>query len=271
MNTDIYLRNRDLGQAPDRQGTEEIDVHNGTEHIQSDETTGKWSISNNTKELLRAIFVEFIGTLFYVFIATNGYWYGPGFVLTSLMIAFGKISEGHFNPVITLAVSISRGFTRMTALYVIAQMVGGIAGAALAKVVFFDYSNAVRLGPYLNVLGESVEPANGILCEGLSTFLLVLTYLMSIVDKRNKDSMLSPIAIGCVVTANIVTTLNVTGGSMNPARSFGPVVCLSNSKYSHVVWKYHYVYWVGPTAGSIVAAVVYRFILSTEPCCCRTQ
>ncbi|CAG2251304.1 unnamed protein product [Mytilus edulis] len=195
MNTDIYLRNRDLGQAPDRQGTEEIDVHNGTEHIQSDETTGKWSISNNTKELLRAIFVEFIGTLFYVFIATNGYWYGPGFVLTSLMIAFGKISEGHFNPVITLAVSISRGFTRMTALYVIAQMV-----------VFFDYSNAVRLGPYLNVLGESVEPANGILCEGLSTFLLVLTYLMSIVDKRNKDSMLSPIAIGCVVTANIVTT-----------------------------------------------------------------
>lgn len=63
-----------------------------------------------------------------------------------------------------------------------------------------------RWETYRTVLGKSVEPANGILCEGLSTFLLVLTYLMCIVDKRNKESMLSPIAIGFVVTAIISAT-----------------------------------------------------------------
>lgn len=93
MTTDIYLINRDLDEAHDRQGivTEEMDVHVGTEYIQSHETNRKCSISNSKKKLLRAILVEFLGTLFYVFIATNGDSLAAGFVLTSLMIAFGKI------------------------------------------------------------------------------------------------------------------------------------------------------------------------------------
>lgn len=70
---------------------------------------------------------------------------------------------------------------------------------------------------------------------------------------------------------DLIRSYRMTGGSMNPARSFGPVVCMSKPQINDIVWKHHYVYWVGPTAGSIVAAVIYRFILSTEPCCCRTR
>ncbi|VDI76327.1 aquaporin-8 [Mytilus galloprovincialis] len=258
MTTDLHLRNRDLDVAQDQQVifTEGMTVYDGTEYIYSDETIRKRSISNRNKDLLRAIFVEFLGTLFYVFITTDlNYLLAPGFV--SLMVAFGKISGGHFNPAITLAVSISSGFSKTTIFYPIAQIIGGIAGAGLTKAVHFSFEDHSH---YRTVLDRSVEPEYGIICEGLITFILVITYLMSIIDKRNKDSSMSPIAIGFVVAANHFATFRVTGGSMNPARSFGPVVCMSNTQINHIIWKYHYVYWVGPTAGSIIAAVVYRLI-----------
>jgi glycerol uptake facilitator-like aquaporin len=50
-----------------------------------------------------------------------------------------------------------------------------------------------------------------------------------------------------------------TGASMNPARSFGPAVAYS--KYGDVnVWEHHYVYWVGPFCGTVVAAVFYKYV-----------
>lgn len=56
---------------------------------------------------------------------------------------------------------------------------------------------------------------------------------------------------------SIHDSAKTTGASMNPARSFGPAVAYS--KYGDVnVWEHHYVYWVGPTAGAIAAAVIYR-------------
>ena len=57
-----------------------------------------------------------------------------------------------------------------------------------------------------------------------------------------------------------ITILNyrgmTTGASMNPARSFGPALAVSTFKDD--VWKHHYVYWVGPALGSLVAAGIYR-------------
>lgn len=94
MTTDLHLRNRDIDVAQDQQVifTEGMTVYDGTEYIYSDETIRNRLISNSNKELLRAIFVEFLGTLFYVFVTTNPtFLLAPGLVLTSLMVAFGKI------------------------------------------------------------------------------------------------------------------------------------------------------------------------------------
>ena len=50
----------------------------------------------------------------------------------------------------------------------------------------------------------------------------------------------------------------ITGGSLNPARSFGPAVIASK-------WKDHYVYWVGPLLGAVLAGLFYRLFLSSKP------
>lgn len=52
-----------------------------------------------------------------------------------------------------------------------------------------------------------------------------------------------------------------TGGSMNPARSLGPAIAFSvySDYVDDVIWKYHYIYWVGPLAGTLFAALMYRY------------
>ncbi|KAK7507976.1 hypothetical protein BaRGS_00000941, partial [Batillaria attramentaria] len=104
-------------------------------------------------------------------------------------------------------------------------------------------------------LGENVTAGEGMLCEIVLTVVLVLTVLMAAVDPQTKSN-LAPLAIGFAVFVDILAGISVTGASMNPARSFGPAVVVSN--VSSDFWKYHYIYWVGPLIGAIVAAVWYR-------------
>ena len=49
---------------------------------------------------------------------------------------------------------------------------------------------------------------------------------------------------------------------MNPARSLGPAVCYSSRHSDSQVWRYHYIYWVGPTAGALVASILFRYNIS---------
>ena len=56
---------------------------------------------------------------------------------------------------------------------------------------------------------------------------------------------------------------HISGGSLNPARSFGPVVAASGT--GSQVWQNHYVYWVGPLLGGIIAGTGYRFLFSSTP------
>lgn len=53
----------------------------------------------------------------------------------------------------------------------------------------------------------------------------------------------------------------LTGGSLNPARSFGPAVVGGDN----ALWRHHYVYWIGPLLGGLIAGGVYRLILSSKP------
>ncbi|CAG2251302.1 AQP8 [Mytilus edulis] len=239
----------DIGNDSSRPRTRKEDEPVISDHID------KWN-------LYQALFVEFLGTTIYVFIATIPYndTSAPGMALIALIACFGKISGGHFNPAVTIGVSLcGRLSLKATILYPVVQMVGGLLGAALTRAIQPPMSyidNVYYFENGVTVIGKDVKPGWAVFCEGLITFFLVLTYLMCTTEKKKTNWLLSSLAIGFIAQANILAAAYITGGSMNPSRSFGPAVCMS--VFTKNVWKHHYVYWVGPIVGSALAAFVWR-------------
>ena len=209
---------------------------------------------------------EFIGTLALIFIgagsicanaASNG---GVGLVgialahgltLAVMVTAIGHISGGHINPAVTLAALVTKKISPPDAgAYILAQLAGGAAGAALLTQVF---GAGPRLAANLGTpaLADGVSLFQGILFELVMTFFLVFVVFATAIDDRGAFKMVGGFAIGLVVTFDILAGGPVTGAAMNPARAFGPAL-VANS------WSAHHVYWIGPLAGGLLAATLYN-------------
>lgn len=103
-------------------------------------------------------------------------------------------------------------------------------------------------------LGAGVGAVEGVVMEIIITFALVYTVYATAADpKKGSLGTIAPIAIGFIVGANILAAGPFSGGSMNPARSFGPAV--ASGDFSDI-----WIYWVGPLIGGGLAGVVYSFV-----------
>lgn len=101
-----------------------------------------------------------------------------------------------------------------------------------------------------NIFSED-HKAQGVAVEALAAGILVF-FTYAIWDPRNaRNTDSTPLRFGLCVTALSLAFAPYTGCSMNPARSFGPAIW--NSK-----WDNHWIYWVGPITGSVVASLLYR-------------
>jgi MIP family channel proteins len=206
---------------------------------------------------MRDYLAEFIATFALVFIGagavvaganTLGVALAHGFVLMSMIYAIGHISGGHINPVVTVAMWLSRKIGNLKALgYVIAQLAGGIGAAYLLKIIF-DVENLGVPG-----LKSGLSIGHGVLIEGILTFFLVFVIFSVALDKRSADHV-SGLAIGLVLTFDILMGGGLTGAAMNPARAFGPALISG-------IWTNHFVYWIGPLIGGILAGVIYYRVL----------
>ncbi|KAK2151415.1 hypothetical protein LSH36_364g04071 [Paralvinella palmiformis] len=219
-------------------------------------------------EILRPSICELIGVTIFVFVGTTSATSGNvmstaaahGLAIMLLIIAFGHISGGHFNPCVTLGALLTGGISlKGAALHWLAQLIGGILGAALCKGVL---SSAVYSGINAGIpdLGAGVGVGQGILCEAVLTLTLVLTVIMTAVDRD--DNILAPVAIGLAVLVDISAAANISGAVMNPARSFGPAV-VGSSVFLARAWTHQYIYWVGPIIGALVAAGLHRFVVGS--------
>jgi len=106
-------------------------------------------------------------------------------------------------------------------------------------------------------VGIEFSASQAILIEMLLSLMLVMVYIHTTMEAPERRPM-APIATGFALTASIISSYYITGGSLNPARSFGPAVVASS-------WDDHYVYWVGPFLGSLLAGLLYRLFLSSRP------
>ncbi|MGE5335818.1 MAG: MIP/aquaporin family protein [Nitrososphaerota archaeon] len=189
------------------------------------------------------------------------------FLLFGLVVMFGVVSGGHFNPAVTLgAMAIRRIKPLDGVIYMLAQLSGGVLGALLTKGLLLDEGRATHYGAaQIQGLLGSGGGANfrGSIVEAIGVFVLVLVVLTAVYSQKSFKEW-APLAIGTTLGFIVMVGGPLTGGSFNPARWFGPAL-VGNS------WGPVWPYLVGPLVGSLLAAAVYRFVLEpgglppTEP------
>ncbi|CAH2292084.1 aquaporin-8 isoform X1 [Pelobates cultripes] len=179
-----------------------------------------------------------------------------GFTLASLISVLGNVSGGHFNPAITLAVVLCGGMTPILIIpYWICQLSGGMLGALLAKGLADEASFVNQTGAACMVNSRTtVGKAVGV--EIVMTFFLILIVLMGVVGERSKTK-LAPYSVAFTLIAAILIGGSISGSCLNPARALGPAIVAS-------YWDYHWVYWVGPTVGSLLVSIGFRFLLAGQ-------
>jgi MIP family channel proteins len=177
--------------------------------------------------------------------------FAHGLALAVMVSALGAVSGGHFNPAVTFAVWITGRIDAMRgALYVVAQLIGGLAAAFVLQFVFATASwEPVALGT--PALGPETTVAAGIVIEAVLTMALLVAVFGTAIDPRAPK--IGGLAIGLAVAADILMGGPLTGAAMNPARWFGPAVASG----TYADW---YVWWIGPLVGAAIIALVYRFV-----------
>lgn len=104
----------------------------------------------------------------------------------------------------------------------------------------------------------SAGAAQGLLWEATLTFSLLFAVYATVVDPARTVGNLGPLLVGLVVGANALAGGPFSGASMNPARSFGPALVTGE-------WAGHWVYWVGPMIGGLLAGLVYDGVFMVRP------
>ncbi len=179
-------------------------------------------------------------------------------VVAIVIYAFGSTSGAHINPAVTIGLAAGRRFPwREVPFYVVAQLVGAFAGGLLIVAAFGR--RATELGGVgLTALGPGVNYGQGIVIEAIGTFLLLITIMALAVDRRAPTGW-AGLMIGLAVAGEIFVIGPLTGGSINPARTFGPY--LTNSLFGgETPWAEYGVYVAGPIIGAVLAVVVYDLV-----------
>lgn len=181
-----------------------------------------------------------------------------GLVVALVVYAFGPTSGAHVNPAVTLALAATGRFAwSQVPGYLMAQLGGATLGAL--GVLGVVGRRATELGGVgLTAAGPGTSPAQAVLAETLGTFLLVLTVMALAVDSRAPAGW-AGLVIGLAVTVEILAIGPVTGGSVNPARTWGPYL-VNDLAGGSTPWAQLWVYVVGPVVGAVLAALVYAAV-----------
>ena len=215
--------------------------------------------------LIRRTGAECIGVFFLVLAACGsvivggltgadghmGMAFSPGLVVMVMVAATIHLSMAHLNPAVTLAFALTGHLPwRDVPFYISGQLIAAAMGAAVLRFLFGN----------VFVLGAN-QPA-GPIVQSLVMEVLVTAILMFVIaavaTDRHAKGLPAGLAIGGAVALNVLWAGPISGASMNPARSFGPVLISG-------VWTAHWIYWVGPIVGAALGAFAYEFVRDTEP------
>jgi aquaporin Z len=225
-------------------------------------------------------FAEFLGTFWLVFggcgsavlaaafpdvgIGLLGVSFAFGLTVLTMAYAIGHISGCHLNPAVSVGLVAGGRFPSSELVpYVIAQVAGGIAAAAVLAFIAsgkpgFDL---VASGFAANGYGEhspgGYSLGAALVAEVVLTFMFLLV-IHGATDKR-APAALAGVAIGLCLTLIHLIGIPVTNLSVNPARSTGPAVFVGGWALAQL-----WLFWIAPIAGAALAGVVYRSVFEEK-------
>ncbi|HEX8887723.1 MAG TPA: aquaporin Z [Pyrinomonadaceae bacterium] len=233
--------------------------------------------------LAKKLSAEFIGTLWLVLggcgsavlaaaypnLGIGFYGVSLAFGLTVLTMAYavGHISGCHLNPAVTLGLWAGKRFPATEILpYIIAQVAGAIAGAAILYVIAsgnpkFSLAGGFASNGFAEHSPGGYSLISCLVAEVVLTFFFLIIILGSTHTRAPQG--FAPIAIGLGLTLIHLISIPVTNTSVNPARSTGPALFAGGWAISQL-----WLFWVAPIVGAVIAGAVYTWMSSgivTEP------
>lgn len=214
---------------------------------------------------------EFIGTLVLVFfgcgvavisggnlVATS---LAFGLAIVAMAYSIGSISGCHVNPAVSLSMYLSKKMELKECLwYVLAQVLGALAGTALLYLIFKNSSIGVAsLGAngYGELSSSAITLLSAIVTEVILTFVFIYT-ILGVTSDESKSNV-AGLVIGLTLTFVHLIGIRLTGTSVNPARSLAPAIFLGGTALKQV-----WVFIVAPFVGSILATYVYKYLNTTK-------
>lgn len=186
-------------------------------------------------------------------VASMGYFMAAaafGLAIIAMEYTFGSVSGCHLNPAVSLAMLINRKMDVIDFIgYVIFQILGGVAGAAVLFVIYGDKSG-FGSNDLTGIQGNALK---GLIVEVLLTFVFVLVALA--MKAREEKLKISGVVIGAAMTLVYIIGIDLTGASVNPARSIGPAL-LSGGEALSSLW----VFIIAPLVGGALAALAFKLL-----------
>lgn len=225
--------------------------------------------------LTKKVGVEFIGTFWLVLggcgsavlaaafpdvgIGLLGVALAFGLTVLTMAFAIGHISGCHLNPAVSIGLwSGGRFSTAELGPYIIAQVAGGLAGAAILYVIATGQAGFdVAAGFASNGYGEHSPGGYSLTAALVTEIVMTFMFLMIILgatDKRAPQGF-APIAIGLGLTLIHLISIPVTNTSVNPARSTGVAIFQGGWAVSQL-----WLFWLAPIVGAVLAGIVYRWL-----------
>ena len=227
--------------------------------------------------LTNRLYAEFIGTAWLVLggcgsavlaaafpqlgIGFAGVAFAFGLTVLTMVAALGPVSGGHFNPAVTVGLAVGgRLPARDVIPYIIAQVLGGIAGAAVLYVIATGKAGA-EIGSFAtNGYGDRSPGKYGLaaalVCEIVMTFGFI-TVILGATDRR-APAAAAPLAIGLALTLIHLVSIPVTNTSVNPARSTAPALFVGADAIGQL-----WLFWLAPIVGAIIAGLAYKLVAET--------
>ena len=230
-------------------------------------------------DLLKKAIAECVGTFVLVFVAcgvagaTGGSLVATslafGLTIVAMAYSVGRVSGCHINPAVSLGCLLTKRMSlKEFGVYVLAQIVGGFLGA-VAVFGFFKMANVAVLGDACNYavgFGANGLTAGGIVAALLTEIILTCIFvyaILNVTDEKAENGKIAGIVIGLTLTLVHLIGINLTGTSVNPARSIATAISAAIYNGTTDALAQVWIFIVGPLLGAALAAVLLT-VLNTE-------